>query len=544
MTQTPRTMSHFMRQISVAVLLTVPLIISVLTASAIIPSTAAAQDATSAYDAPSAQDAVSEAKIDPPLLDALRTGQSARVIILGRTQLFAPVGGLEKFEEAHATDHRLELRKQVVETLKQNAGTEQERILAAIGRMHADRALWILNALSLELSPEEIRTASRLDDVLYIYAGGELLPSPSVSEAPILILPDATPAPFTVSGKDIAWNVRHLNAPRVWSELGNVGQGAVVAVLDNGANYPHTDLRANLWHNAGEVPNNGLDDDGNGWIDDVYGYDFGAMSPDLLDTSSGRQHGTMTSGIVLGDGTSGIVTGVAPRAQLMLLKLTGGNVDAAGKRPIAAALAYQYAIENGADILSMSFSLPHLGNLRGFWRMMSDHAVAAGLVLVGGAGNFRATQPIPVQHQSPKDVPSVISVGGIDTLGVLVSFSSMGPAEWSSVALYGDYPMPAGLVKPDLVAFPGAGFPVLGIEDSGYIDTDEVRIRGNSFSGPQVAGIAALILSEQPSMSVWRMRGIIERSAHDLGAAGKDNMFGFGLADAYAAVVLAREGAG
>jgi subtilisin family serine protease len=118
----------------------------------------------------------------------------------------------------------------------------------------------------------------------------------------------------------------------------------------------------------------------------------------------------------------------------------------------------------------------------------------------------------------------------------------MGPAEWSSVALYGDYPMPEGLVKPDLVAFPGAGYPVLAAADSGYIDTDTVRIRGNSFSGPQVAGIAALILSEHPSMSVWRVREIIERTAHDLGPPGKDNMFGFGLADAYEAVLAARGG--
>ena len=519
-------MSFFVGQIPRSVFLTG----AVLAAGAIGPTVAIAQEGASA------------AKIDPPLLDAIRTGQSARVIILGRTQLFAPVGGLERFQREHASDDRLVLRRQVVATLKRNAAAEQERILQAIGRPQADRTLWIVNALSLELSPAEIQTASGLDDVLFIYAGGERLPPPEVPTAPVLIVPDSAPAPFSRSGKRIAWNVQHLNAPRAWSELGNVGQGAVVAVLDNGANYVHSDLRGNLWRNEGEVPNNGVDDDGNGWIDDVYGYDFGAMSANLLATNSGRQHGTMTSGIVLGDGTGGIVTGVAPRAKLMLLKLTGGNVDAGGNRPIAAALAYQYAIENGADILSMSFSLPDLGNLRGLWRMMSDHAVAAGLLLVGGAGNFRTTQPIPVQHQSPKDVPSVISVGGIDTLGALVPFSSMGPAEWSSVALYGDYPMPDGVVKPDLVAFPGEGYPVLGNGSSDYIDTDTVRIRGNSFSGPQVAGIAALILSDHPSMTVWRVREIMERTAHDLGPAGKDNMFGFGLADAYAAVLMARDG--
>lgn len=484
---------------------------------------------------------VDEAKIDPPLLEAMKTGELSRAIIVGRTQLFDFVGGLEAFQRAHSTDHRLELRDEVVEILKENARKEQARILSAIGRTEADQALWILNALSLELSPEEIRKASGLDEVIFIYAGGEKLLPKEEPAPPILVLPDTIPPPFTVSGKEVAWNVRHLNAPRAWSELGNVGEGAIIAVLDNGANYAHTDLRANLWRNEEEVPNNGVDDDGNGWIDDVYGYNFGAMSADVRDTGGPRQHGTMTSGLALGDGTGGIITGVAPRAQLMLLKITGGNVDAAGNRPVGAALAYQYAIEHGADILSMSFSLPNLGNLRGFWRMMSDHAVASGLVLVGGAGNFRATQPIPVQHQSPKDVPSVISVGGIDTLNVLVPFSSMGPAEWSSVALYGDYPMPNGIMKPDLVAFPGAGFPVLGLEDSGYIDTDEIRIRGNSFSGPQVAGIAALILSEYPSMSVWRLREIIESTAHDLGSPGKDNMFGYGLADAYAAVLMARE---
>ncbi len=493
------------------------------------------------------QESAAEQKLDPPLLEVLNSGGSARVIVLGRTQLFEPVGGLDRFQLEHTGDDRRELRRQVVATLKENAEAEQAVILAALGRREADRALWILNALSLELSAEEIRVASRLDEVSFLYAGGELIPpGPQVPHDSILVIPPQEPPAFTAEGKRVAWNVQHLNAPRAWRELGSLGQGAVVAVLDNGANYAHTDLRSNLWRNAGEVPNNGIDDDHNGWLDDLYGYDFGSMSPNVRDTSTsrGRQHGTMTSGIVVGDGSGGIITGVAPRARLMLLKITGGNVDAAGNRPIGAAIAYQYAIENGADILSMSFSLPDLGNLRGFWRMMSDHAVAAGLFLVGGAGNFRATQPIPVQHQSPKDVPSVISVGGIDTLHVLRPFSSMGPAEWSSVALYGDYPLPEGIMKPDLVAFPGEGFPVLGIEDQGYIDTDSVRIRGNSFSGPQVAGIAALIFAEHPGMSVWRVRGIIEGTARDLGEPGKDNMFGYGLADAHAAVLEARVGGG
>ncbi|MCC6242463.1 MAG: S8 family serine peptidase [Gemmatimonadaceae bacterium] len=488
----------------------------------------------------SAQAAMDTAKLDPPLQVAIREHRSARVIVLGRTQLFAPVGGLDTFQRRFATSDRLALRATVVRTLKANAAREQTRILRALQRPAAEQRLWILNAMSLELSAADLARVSRLRDVMYVYAGGEPIASRIADTPPILTLPNVPRPDFTASGKRVAWNVAHLNAPRVWTELGNTGRGSIIAVLDNGANYAHQDLRSNVWTNRREVPNNGLDDDRNGWIDDVYGYDFGSMSAQVRDTSSGRQHGTMTSGIAVGDGSGGIVTGVAPRAQVMLLKITGGNVDAAGNRPIAAALAYQYALENGADILSMSFSLPGLGNLRGYWRMMSDHAVAAGLFLVGGAGNFRVTQPIPIQHQSPKDVPSVVSVGGIDTLRQLVSFSSMGPAEWSSVALYGDYPLPKGIIKPDVVAFPGEGYPVLSITDSGYIDTNVTRIRGNSFAGPQVAGIAALLFADQRGMSVWRAREIIERSARPLGDAGKNNMFGYGLVDAFAAVTLAR----
>ena len=234
----------------------------------------------------------------------------------------------------------------------------------------------------------------------------------------------------------------------------------------------------------------------------------------------------MTSGIVGGDGSGGIVTGVAPRVRLM--PMLGSGVT-------SAALAYQYALENGADIVSMSFSIPNLGNVRGVWRMMSEHAVAAGLVLVGGAGNFRTSSPIPVQHQSPKDVPAVISVAGVDSAMQLVPFSSGGPAEWGTVALYGDYPMPTGLVKPDVVAFPGPGYPVLAAADSGYIDPN-TRVRGNSFSGPHGAGVAALVLSAVPSLPAWRVKEILEQTARELGPPGKDNDFGAGLIDAFAAV--------
>jgi subtilisin family serine protease len=462
-------------------------------------------------------------KIDPAVKAIIDGGQSAQVILLGATQLFDSIDGLARFAQRNRERDRRDLRQEVLAELKAKAAAEQRRILAALARAHAEKTLWIINAMVLTLTPEEVRTASALREVRYIYPATERFTEARASgQVP---LATSSRVPFRADGKRIAWNVQKLGAPRVWRELGVVGAGVTVAVLDVGVNYLHTDLRNNVWINGDEIGGNGRDDDHNGYIDDVHGYDFGRNLADVR-PNPGQQHGTYTSGIIVGDGTGGIVTGVAPRARIMPLR--GGSFT-------ASALAYQYALENGADVLSMSFSLAGLGHVRGLWRRMSDHAVAAGLVLIGGAGNFQQTAALPYQHQSPKDVPSVISVAGVDSLLNLVPFSSLGPAEWGTVALYGDYPMPAGLTKPDLVAFPGAGYPLLAGADSGYVDPNP-NIRGNSFSGPQGAGVAALMLSAAPRTPVWRIKEIMEATARDLGEPGKDNRFGAGLLDAFAAV--------
>jgi serine protease AprX len=475
-------------------------------------------------------------KIDPAVRAAADSGRTVQAIVLGQRQLFEPVGGFDAFARRHAAADRRVLRTQVIDSLKAIASTEQRALLKALRRDRADRSLWIVNAVVLTLTPAEVRAAAALDAVAFIYPATERMRAPAAAPTAIHIEPVVAQPPFTTDGKRIPWNIEMLGAPRVWREFGITGSGVVIASFDAGVNYRHHDLRANLWRNAREVPNNGRDDDGNGYADDVFGYDVTAMSPDVLPrgTTQPAQHGTVTSGIALGDGAGGIITGVAPRARLMVLRGGGGITNAA--------LAYEYALANGADIISMSFSIPDLGNVRGVWRMMSDHAVAAGVVLAGGAGNFRQSAQLPYQHQSPKDVPNVISAGGVDSSLRLVPFSSAGPAEWATVALYGDYPLPAGLIKPDIVAFPGAGYPVLSAtSDSGYLDPNN-RVRGNSFSGPQAAGVAALVLSAAPATPAWRVREILEATARDLGPRGKDNDFGAGLIDAYAAVARARRG--
>jgi len=94
-------------------------------------------------------------------------------------------------------------------------------------------------------------------------------------------------------------------------------------------------------------------------------------------------------------------------------------------------------------------------------------------------------------------------------------------------------------VKPDVVAFPGPGLTLLSLTDAGYLSAS-VQVQGNSFSGPQVAGVAALVPSASPSLPGWRAREIIESTARDITPAGKDPRTGRGLVDAWAAVTAAR----
>ncbi len=467
-----------------------------------------------------------DSKIDPKVAQAIRGGRSTSVILLGTRQLLEGPKSFPEFCAKHKADKRTELRPKIIAQLKAIAKADQAKLREELDLPKEAQGLWLVNGIAATLTPEAIRRAAKSKNVKYIYPAGPIPMSRGrgrVSE----VLPKAKREEFSAKGKKIPWNLKAVKADRVWSELKITGRGAVVAMYDAGVNYLHEDLRGNIWRNPGEVANNGKDDDGNGWVDDIYGYNFRAGTPEVI--ARGRmQHGTMTSGIVAGSGTGGMVTGVAPGAKLMPLMGWGGTYGAAR--------VHEYALENGADAMNMSFSIPNLGHTRGLWRLMSEHATAVGLVLVSGAGNFQGL-PKPVQLRVPEGIPCVIAAGGVDRSLKVPRFVSLGPVEWGSVKFYGDHPMPKGLIKPDVSGFPGAGYPVLAAT-RGYIDPN-LRIRGNSFSGPHVAGTVALMLSANPDLPAWRVKEILEATATDLGPKGKDNDTGAGLLNAFAAVKVA-----
>jgi serine protease AprX len=247
-------------------------------------------------------------------------------------------------------------------------------------------------------------------------------------------------------------------------------------------------------------------------------------------------HGTHTSGTVAGDGTAGTQTGVAPSATLMALRINYGP----GGEPTWIQ-AMQFAADHGASIMSTSLGTTH-GNAS--LRAANENSLTAGLYHSVAAGN---EGPTAGSILSPGDGPppwfhpdqtyhggqsAVVTVGATNSSDVIADFSSRGP-----VTSWSDYNNTNPLIDPDIS---GPGVNVVSCRWSGYPGSGQyTTMSGTSMAAPHLAGVAALILSANPSLTVAQMDSVIEVTSLDLGPAGKENTYGAGRVDALAAVQAA-----
>ena len=222
--------------------------------------------------------------------------------------------------------------------------------------------------------------------------------------------------------------------PEAWDlERGN--PGVVIAIMDTGVDTGHPDLAGALWANPGEVAGNGRDDDGNGFADDIHGWDFGGddadprphATPDVSGLDVGF-HGTHTAGIASAATDNGIgIAGAGWDCGLMALKVTdpsGAITDAA----IAAAFAY--AGDMGAAVLSMSFGADGAPGVPEFFQALVDDATAAGVLCVAAAGNDSTDATV-----YPAANDHVLAVGATDETNGRAFFSNYGA--WVDVAAPG-----------------------------------------------------------------------------------------------------------
>jgi subtilisin family serine protease len=273
-----------------------------------------------------------------------------------------------------------------------------------------------------------------------------------------------------------------LNLPRAW-ELSQ-GAGVVVAVVDSGARLDHPDLAPNVWVNFDEVPGNRVDDDANGYVDDVHGVDLTTSRRTQQDLSDGNGHGTHVSGIIAGAANGRGVVGVAFRARLMIVKV----LDARGAGTTGAvAEGIRYAAANGARIINLSLGGPTRDPaLAEAVRAAAD----ANVLLVCSAGNL---------GNNVDNTPSYpVSLAAANLVGVAATEPQNG-RNLGSFSNFGRNTI--GLAAP--------GVNVLSSANDGGFELKS----GTSMAAPHAAGVAALMAAIRPDLSAAELRAQLLQNA-------------------------------
>ncbi|MGE0631210.1 MAG: S8 family peptidase [Pseudobdellovibrionaceae bacterium] len=283
-----------------------------------------------------------------------------------------------------------------------------------------------------------------------------------------LIIPSAEVA-TTTNNMDM-WGQEMVGVEDVWAR-GVEGQGVLVSVVDTGADYNHEQLAGNIAINTGEIPNNQIDDDKNGYVDDYYGYDFVNKIGDPIDNQG---HGTHVSGIIAADANSGSMKGLAPKAKIVPAKFIAPGGGTFGD----AIMAIRYAYERGAKIINASWGGPACSV------SLKETMVALeskGVLFVVAAGNDARNIDRSPDYPASYNLTNQITVGASNFYDVTASFSNIGTT---------------------LVHLVAPGDSIFSLKPGG----GGVTMSGTSMSAPFVSGAAALLLSAHPQASVSQIR--------------------------------------
>ncbi|MGA1795239.1 MAG: choice-of-anchor D domain-containing protein [bacterium] len=258
-----------------------------------------------------------------------------------------------------------------------------------------------------------------------------------------------------------------IDAPEAWDTHTGTGR-VLVGVIDTGIDYTHPDLVDNIWTNPGEIPGNGIDDDGNGYVDDVYGWDFCNDDNDPWDDHG---HGTHCAGTIAATGNNGIgVVGVSWKAGLVALKF----LDWSGSGWTSDAIdAVAYANAMGIPITSNSWGG---GPYDQALKDVIDAAGGLGYLFVAAAGNSAMNTDVFPDYPSGYDCENIIAVAATDHNDLLASFSNYGPTT-------------VDLAAPGVDIYSCQPY-------EGYAYKS-----GTSMAAPHVAGAAALVWSYNPGLS-------------------------------------------
>ncbi|PIT94270.1 hypothetical protein COT98_04640 [Candidatus Falkowbacteria bacterium CG10_big_fil_rev_8_21_14_0_10_39_9] len=333
------------------------------------------------------------------------------------------------------------------------------------------------------------------------------------------------------------WYLEKIKADDAWEKI-NSSPNIVIAIIDSGIQISHPDLAENIFVNQNEIVNNGLDDDHNGFIDDVSGWDFVANVPDPSPkfsvgfNSPGVSHGTMVAGIIGARGNNGFgVAGVTWKSKIMALKALD---DSGSGRMGDVIRAIDYAINNGADIINLSFTAQSYSE--GLKEAL-ERAYRAGVIVVAASGNDQSanhgvnidkTPFYPACYDGDNGENLVIGVAATDTMDQKAIFSSYG----------------SNCID---ISAPGVSFfgtltynPAAGEE---YNKSFGGYWSGTSMATPLVSGTLALIKEANPNLSRDEITNILLRSTDNINNFNPDYIgkLGVGRLNMMGAVSWAKE---
>jgi hypothetical protein len=466
---------------------------------------------------------------DPRFLRLRANTKSFRITVWFEEQLLGDGAAYNRRAKEFSKWTRRELRTKVVETLKNASNKSWAAAKARIDELTKAKTIrnverhWIVNAFSCETSRDGLKAIDSIPGVRKVFlAGGARRPIP---QFPPMVAQQRLPAQrFDPKRYLHPWYINQLMVDRVWNELKVTGQGTLNVVSDGNFIFNPNVIRS-VYRNPAEVPDNGKDDDGNGLIDDVHGFDFernvnrvNYITPDPKTFNPQAMHGFMCAAIICGQGAEDAKHefGIAPEGSWAGV-IAATHLEA----------SVEWSVSQRADTYSMSFSIPGLGDYRSHWRKVMEHGSFCGICFVSGAGNFAQSARLPFQMRTPEDIPNAIfAAAGVQRDLSRTVFSSQGPVEWKT-----EHYNEGRVNKPEVCAF-NSGLPA--ILSNG--DVLQSGLNGNSFAGPMFGGAIALMLSADPDLLPWDLREIITTTATDVGPEGIDAQTGHGLINCYRAV--------
>ena len=282
----------------------------------------------------------------------------------------------------------------------------------------------------------------------------------------------------------LLWGMQRMSMPSAW-DYTTGSSSLIVAIIDTGINYNHPDLAANIWTNTKEIPGNGIDDDGDGVIDDVHGYNAITDSGDPMDDNG---HGTHCAGTIGGVGNNGTgVAGINWNVKLLPVKFLSSS-GSGSLWDAVKALQYVRKLKDRGEPIVLSSNSWGGG---GYYQTLYDEINASrnsGLLFVAAAGNSGINSDASPQYPAAYDLDNIVSVAAIDSNGAIASFSNYGATTVD-------------------IGAPGVGI------SSTWFDGSYKSLSGTSMATPHVSGALALFKAYSGALTASQLKAVLLNSA-------------------------------